>query len=277
MLKSKIVKMNFYEILHVSQDAPVEIIKLAYKGLAQKYHPDRYDGSDAEDKMVKIREAYETLVDPIKREKYDRLLADELRKSNVSSTSNANFSSSESQSFRFNVSLDVPANFSLLKPLKTLWSLVQGFFLWLLSKRSIFFRLCGGIIGVVLFFAVLEAIFSNSTKEDEGIIANQQSGIEQPSGYESDAIQSPYSPLSSLALDSVDQGTPVREMTYDQPSQSTSSLMERQPTKSMYVPHNVDDSSLEAEKAALQPEQAAISPEQEAAIMALDRIELLEE
>jgi len=39
----------------------------------------------------------------------------------------------------------------------------------------------------------------------------------------------------------------------------------------------VDDSSLEAEKAALQAEQATISLEQEAAIMALDRIELLEE
>ncbi|MDQ8960350.1 hypothetical protein [Acinetobacter baumannii] len=54
-------------------------------------------------------------------------------------------------------------------------------------------------------------------------------------------------------------------------------MMERQPTKSMYVPQNVDDSSLEVEKDALQAEQAAINPEQEAAIMALDRIELLEE
>ena len=34
--------MNFYEILHIAENAPDEIIKLAYKGLAQKYHPDRY-------------------------------------------------------------------------------------------------------------------------------------------------------------------------------------------------------------------------------------------
>ena len=38
--------MNFYEILHIAENAPDEIIKLAYKGLAQKYHPDRYKGTD---------------------------------------------------------------------------------------------------------------------------------------------------------------------------------------------------------------------------------------
>ncbi|HFG7034997.1 J domain-containing protein, partial [Acinetobacter baumannii] len=46
--------INYYEILHVSQDAPVEIIRLAYKGLAQKYHPDRYQGNDANEKMQLI-------------------------------------------------------------------------------------------------------------------------------------------------------------------------------------------------------------------------------
>ena len=48
--------MNFYEILHIAENAPDEIIKLAYKGLAQKYHPDRYKGTDANQKMVQIRE-----------------------------------------------------------------------------------------------------------------------------------------------------------------------------------------------------------------------------
>ena len=68
--------MNFYEILHVSQDAPVEIIKLAYKGLAQKYHPDRYKGADANEKIVQIREAYETLIDSVKCNNYDQFLAE---------------------------------------------------------------------------------------------------------------------------------------------------------------------------------------------------------
>lgn len=72
--------MNLYEILHISQDAPEEIIKLAYKGLAQKYHPDRYKGADANEKMVQIREAYETLIDPIKRKNYDQFLAEQARR-----------------------------------------------------------------------------------------------------------------------------------------------------------------------------------------------------
>ena len=62
--------MNFYEILHIAENAPDEIIKLAYKGLAQKYHPDRYKGTDANQKMVQIREAYEILSNPIKRTEY---------------------------------------------------------------------------------------------------------------------------------------------------------------------------------------------------------------
>lgn len=66
--------MNFYEILHIAENAPDEIIKLAYKGLAQKYHPDRYKGTDANQKMVQIREAYEILSNPIKRTEYDNYL-----------------------------------------------------------------------------------------------------------------------------------------------------------------------------------------------------------
>ena len=51
--------MNFYEILHIAENAPDEIIKLAYKGLAQKYHPDRYKGTDANQKMVQIRVVFQ--------------------------------------------------------------------------------------------------------------------------------------------------------------------------------------------------------------------------
>lgn len=63
--------INYYEILHVSQDAPVEIIRLAYKGLAQKYHPDRYQGNDANEKMQLINEALEVLTNENKRKDFD--------------------------------------------------------------------------------------------------------------------------------------------------------------------------------------------------------------
>lgn len=65
---------NFYEILHVGQNAPVEVIKAAYKGLANIYHPDKYKGADANEKMNQIRQAYETLSDEHKRKAYNALL-----------------------------------------------------------------------------------------------------------------------------------------------------------------------------------------------------------
>lgn len=65
---------NLYEILHVGQNAPVEVIKAAYKGLANIYHPDKYKGDDANEKMNQIRQAYETLSDEFKRKAYDALL-----------------------------------------------------------------------------------------------------------------------------------------------------------------------------------------------------------
>lgn len=65
-------KKDYYEILGVSQDAPREEIKKAYRRLAKKYHPDiSKDGGSAE-KFKEISEAYEILSDPQKRAQYDR-------------------------------------------------------------------------------------------------------------------------------------------------------------------------------------------------------------
>ena len=84
LLKKDItITMNLYEILHVAEDAPEEIIKLAYKGLVQKYHPDRYKANDANQKMVAIRNAYEVLIDPIQRKAYDEKLKKNREQFNV--------------------------------------------------------------------------------------------------------------------------------------------------------------------------------------------------
>ena len=52
--------MNYYEILQVSENASEEVIRMAYKALAKKYHPDVFDGDSkiAEQKMKEINEAY---------------------------------------------------------------------------------------------------------------------------------------------------------------------------------------------------------------------------
>lgn len=65
-------KKDYYEILGVDEDADPETIKKAYKKLARKYHPDRSDEADAEEKFKEIGEAYAVLSDPEKRQRYDQ-------------------------------------------------------------------------------------------------------------------------------------------------------------------------------------------------------------
>ncbi len=66
-------QLNYYEILEITENASVEVIKAAYRALAKKYHPDTYSGSefDREKNMSQINEAYNTLSDEQKRKKYD--------------------------------------------------------------------------------------------------------------------------------------------------------------------------------------------------------------
>ncbi|MBD3259171.1 molecular chaperone DnaJ [Candidatus Woesearchaeota archaeon] len=72
ILKNKMTKKDYYEILGVSKDATKEDIRKAYKKLAKKYHPDVNKSPDAEQKFKEINEAASVLADERKREQYDR-------------------------------------------------------------------------------------------------------------------------------------------------------------------------------------------------------------
>lgn len=63
---------DYYHILGISSNASANEIKLAYKALAKKYHPDKHNGSiDAEEKFKQINEAYQNLSDIKKKLNYD--------------------------------------------------------------------------------------------------------------------------------------------------------------------------------------------------------------
>lgn len=71
---------NYYEILEVDKNASDEIIKVAYKALVKKYHPDLKEGIakiNAEDKIKQINEAYDILSNPEKKYEYDQNLINE--------------------------------------------------------------------------------------------------------------------------------------------------------------------------------------------------------
>ena len=66
-------KRDYYEILGVTRTSVETEIKASYRKLAMKYHPDRNPGDkEAEEKFKEAAEAYEVLMDPNKRARYDQ-------------------------------------------------------------------------------------------------------------------------------------------------------------------------------------------------------------
>ncbi len=64
---------DYYEVLGLERGASNEEIKKAYRRLAKQFHPDfNKDDAAAEKKFTEIKEAYDVLSDPQKRDQYDR-------------------------------------------------------------------------------------------------------------------------------------------------------------------------------------------------------------
>lgn len=66
---------DYYGILGVLPNAPVDVIKAVYRALAKRYHPDTYDGlkEEAEELFKSLNEAFEVLSDASRRSQYDRM------------------------------------------------------------------------------------------------------------------------------------------------------------------------------------------------------------
>jgi curved DNA-binding protein CbpA len=61
-----------YKLLQVDPEADVEIIQVAYRKLAQRYHPDVAPGADSDRMMAELNAARDLLVDPASRAAHDR-------------------------------------------------------------------------------------------------------------------------------------------------------------------------------------------------------------
>ena len=101
---------NPYQVLGVSPDASDEEIKKAYRDLAHKYHPDRYQDSDlsdlASEKMKEINAAYEEI----------HRLRTEGAQSTSTGTGSSGFSAAGEGSYnRNNYSRDAQEKFFLIR------------------------------------------------------------------------------------------------------------------------------------------------------------------
>lgn len=65
---------NLYDVLGVTETASDKDIKVAYKKLARKFHPDVSTEDNAEERFKEVGEAYDILKDSDKRAEYDQLL-----------------------------------------------------------------------------------------------------------------------------------------------------------------------------------------------------------
>lgn len=64
--------MDLYRVLELTHEADAAAIRTAYRRLAKRYHPDVSTLPDAAERFVTITEAYEVLIDPVSRGRYDR-------------------------------------------------------------------------------------------------------------------------------------------------------------------------------------------------------------
>ena len=148
-------ELNYYELLEISPNASLEVIKAAYKAQSKKYHPDNNESGNQE-MMKKLNEAYDTLTNPLKKSEYDNKI--KYAKHSQISNENAEVEMEEKPSLLIKIFGLIYILFQgILYVLQFAWgivliliiiglftghtqSLFMSFYDWLLSKINILFN-----------------------------------------------------------------------------------------------------------------------------------------
>jgi DnaJ-class molecular chaperone len=64
---------NHFQLLNVTRDTPINIIKKAYRVMSLELHPDKNKAENAADQFNKVKSAFDILIDKEKRREYNRL------------------------------------------------------------------------------------------------------------------------------------------------------------------------------------------------------------
>ena len=93
---------EYYQVLGLTRDADQKEIKQAYRKLALRFHPDKNNAEDAEERFKEIGEAYEVLSDECKKAAYEASLVSERSSSWKPEQGRSNFSSGAGPTFSHN-------------------------------------------------------------------------------------------------------------------------------------------------------------------------------
>ncbi|XP_044249005.1 dnaJ protein homolog 1 [Drosophila takahashii] len=103
---------DFYKILGIGRGASDDEIRKAYRKLALRYHPDKNKHVQAEERFKEVAEAYEVLSDKRKRDLYDALGEEGLRRGSSEQRSDEGMASGGSGSFSYQFHGDPRATFA---------------------------------------------------------------------------------------------------------------------------------------------------------------------